>query len=453
MNLTEMLKRRAKLVKDARALIATIDDKTSDEDKSAIEKRAEAMLVEVDELQKGITREERLAGLEAQEVVATQQREERAAADAAAAAAAAAADPGGSQAGRQDGTQKLVNLGMAAGDVRKYSILRAVRAAMSGNWEPAGFEAECSRACSDVLGRAGRPNGFFVPNEVFAHRGMERRREIEHRVTLTTGGVGTGAELVGTDHLGREFIQALYPNTLAFMLGARALTGLVGNVDIPGNGAVSFAWVAEDTAPTSDDATTRSILLAPKTIAGFQSVSRRLMLQSDPSVDAMLMDDLIMGASVAIDAAVFEGTGASNDPIGVQNAAGVNEVTVVGADPTFAETIEFETAVETGNALNGGLAYVTTPAEKAVFKQTPIDAGSGIMQWAKGELNGYPVFSTNQVSGIMFGDWSQIMIAFWGAVELVVDTATKAPTGGTVLRIFQDADIGIRQPVAFARKL
>ena len=67
-------------------------------------------------------------------------------------------------------------------------------------------------------------------------------------------------------------------------------------------------------------------------------------------------------------------------------------------------------------------------------------------------VNGMRGASTTQMTAaqILFGDFSQLMIGLWGAVDLTVDTSTKAKSGGTVLRIFQDADTAVRHAGAFS---
>ena len=43
------------------------------------------------------------------------------------------------------------------------------------------------------------------------------------------------------------------------------------------------------------------------------------------------------------------------------------------------------------------------------------------------------------------------MIGFWGVIDVMPDTATNAKQGGTVLRVFQDADVGIGHAESFCK--
>jgi len=50
----------------------------------------------------------------------------------------------------------------------------------------------------------------------------------------------------------------------------------------------------------------------------------------------------------------------------------------------------------------------------------------------------------------IFSDWSQVLIALWGVVDLTIDTATKAASDGLILRVFQDVDTNARRKESFA---
>ncbi|MCS6272722.1 hypothetical protein G3489_24055 [Shewanella baltica] len=62
-----------------------------------------------------------------------------------------------------------MNLGLNDKDVRRYSLINAVRASITGNWKGAGFEREISVALADKMGKDAR--GFYVNYEVLAQLG------------------------------------------------------------------------------------------------------------------------------------------------------------------------------------------------------------------------------------------------------------------------------------------
>lgn len=337
-------------------------------------------------------------------------------------------------------------LDMEPKQVREFSILRAVRAIVASQQEGANpmkiapFEMECSRAIQDKLDRA--PRGFFVPFDV-------QEGSVWSRVLNVSDDSG----MVGTDHLAANFIDALRAKTVVISAGAQTLPGLVGNVDIPKFSAASaFGWLAEDGSSADTEPTTASVTLSPKTVSGSVPITRRLLKQSSPAIELLVRNDLTAGAAVAIDSGAIQGTGADGQPEGIVNVTGVNtEAIATPGQPTWADLVNFEIALATDNALAGSLRYILTPAVAGHCKTTAKDAGSGLFLMEGGSINGYTSEMTTQVpaNGIIFGDFSQLLLGFWGVLDINVDVATKAATGGVVLRAFQDIDVNVRHAVSF----
>ena len=71
---------------------------------------------------------------------------------------------------------------------------------------------------------------------------------------------------------------------------------------------------------------------------------------------------------------------------------------VNGAAPTWADVVELENLVATGNADVGRLAYLTSPGGRAELKTTAKDSGSGIFLWERNEVNGAPAFATTNIA-------------------------------------------------------
>ncbi len=332
----------------------------------------------------------------------------------------------------------VTNIDMSRQEVQNYSLMKALRACQSGDWKGAELELEASLAVADKLGKDAR--GFYVPYDV-------QQRD------MTTGGANTGAELVGTDHLAGSFIDALRGQTLLMQLGADVLTGLVGNVDIPAtDGDGTFYWINEGEDGTDSTIPTRTVELSPKTVAGAVPVTRRLLLQSAPSVEAMLMRQLQLGAAMAIDNAGF--VGAAKGPTGILKSTGISTVTLASAGaPTWAELVKFETEAATDDALVGNLAYVGHSNVIGHCKSTPRDAGSGLMLMEGNMVNGYNAYRKNGLAAtdLMFGNFADVAIGMWGVLDVMPDKATKAASGGLVMRVFQDVDIVIKRPQSFVK--
>lgn len=335
-------------------------------------------------------------------------------------------------------TAAPAEVGLSKKEAQEFSITRAALASLTGNWKQAGFELEVSRAVADRLGRPAR--GFFVPLEV--------------QRTMTAGSNTAGGYLVGTANRGDLFIDSLRAQSVAFQAGAQMLGGLVGNVAIPKKtSSASFYWLSEGEDTTTSDLAFGSVTLSPRTVSGGVPMTRRLLMQSSPDVEVLVRNDLVTGAALALDLAIFEGTG-SKQPLGLVNHPDINTVAVsTDSTPTWAEVVGFESAIAADNALTGSLRYVTTPAVRGAMKTTSKDSGSGIFICSDGNtVNGYPLLVSTllSTSRLLFGDFSQIVVGMWGVLDVKPDESTLAASGGLILRVFQDADVAIRHGESFA---
>jgi hypothetical protein len=163
---------------------------------------------------------------------------------------------------------------------------------------------------------------------------------------------------------------------------------------------------------------------------------------------------LLKGAALGLDAGILIGTGTKNQPRGVMNLTGINTVAIqTPGSPTFPEMVQFETAITEDNALTGKLAYVTTSGVRGKLKTTPKAANTAIMIMENGEVNGYRLEASNLLpaNSITFGNWADVLVGLWGVLDVNPDLATKAGSGGLVLRVFQDADVGIGHAESFAK--
>ena len=333
-----------------------------------------------------------------------------------------------------------LNVDLSRGEKESYSLLRAISASASGDWSKAGLEKEIS---DTIAQRSGQSNGgFYMPSDM-----AWGRRD------LTVGTNNAGGFLVGTDHDGANFIDALRAAMVTTRLGARIMSNLQGNVAIPklATGTSTY-WVAEDGAPTEGQPVFASVSLTPKNLASFVQISRNLLVQSDPSVETVIQDDITRAIAVAIDAAALAGTGSSNQPTGILATTGIGSVSFASAGaPTFAEIVAIESAISADNAMGANMAFVTTPALAGTLKTTTKDSGSGRFVSEDNAIMGYSVNPTSSMTAntILLGDFSQLMIAQFGAVEVITDR--NAQTGQLTLGLHAMVDVGVRHAESFAK--
>lgn len=205
--------------------------------------------------------------------------------------------------------------------------------------------------------------------------------------------------------------------------------------------------------------------MGPKTLQGSTSYARQLLAQASLDVEMLVRDDLAAGHGLAYDLAALHGLGSDGEPWGIYNAPDV-QAHPFGGVPTYALMVQMQGLVADANADEGSLGYLTNPLTASLLKQTPEHAtiGSGTWVWTgpigEGMVAGYRASATKQASGtlaggaeqaIIYGNWADLMIALWGAMELVVDPYSKKKQALIEVTSFQMADIGIRHGESFCK--
>lgn len=351
-------------------------------------------------------------------------------------------------------------LGLSDKEVRQFSLFRAIQAASpSGNWAQAGFEREVSDAVAKKLGTPSR--GFYIPYDVMA-RGFRHMARAERAGEVATG--GTGGNLVATNLDTASFVELLRPMTVAGRLGARMLSGLVGNVDIPKQiSGSSVYWLNEGQAPTRGKPEYAHGSLRPRTIAAETAITRRMLVQTSMDVEDMVRLDMLQSIALEVDRCVMHGTGLLGQPLGIFNTPGVQvlELGENGGVISNDAVIDLETLVASVNADIGSLAYFTSPYGRGAMKKVPIFPNANVAVWDKKEVNGYQAVASNQVRsdftkgtgtglcGLGFGDFSSVVMGDWGVLDVQIDPNTDA-AGGVIMRNFMDVDNMLRHQQAFA---
>lgn len=384
-------------------------------------------------------------------------------------------------------------IGLSEREARGFSVARYMRSLIDKDPRLAPFEHECARVVRESMDKAGyrgRGNGNYLPFEVMQQplpgvRVVDGRLMVGDRVVtdtrdLTTLSVGAGGAMVATDLLAADFITLLRNASLVRQMGARVLSGLVGNVAIPRQTAgVAPGWVAQAGAATEGDAVFAQVTLTPRTAHGIQDVTRDLLLQGTPGVEGLVRADLIEGMATALDAIALHGTGAANQPTGLAVTAGIGSVAggVNGLAPTWDHVVDLESSVANNNAASGAVGYLTNTRVRGRLKRTQkFTSTNGQEVWMPalagdpaglfGSVNGYRAGVSNNVrsnldkgtstgvcSAIFFGNWADLLIGEWGTAEILPDELTQAANRVVRMHVYQTIDIAVRRPQSFAAML
>lgn len=358
------------------------------------------------------------------------------------------------------------SIGMTPKEIAQFSIMDGIRAVCDPRnvdlQKKAGLVFEASRAFAAKIGKA--PRSFFVPPDVLFQRDI---------TGLTDA---AGGYLVATTQIATSFIELLRNRMVLRQAGATIMDGLMGDIAIPKQtGGATAYWVAENSAVTESNQTFGQLALAPKTVGAFTDLSRKLIIQSAPSAETVVRNDLSRVLAIEIDRVGLHGTGVAPQPPGIAATSGIGSVVggTNGKTITYAHVVGLETEVAIDNADVGALAYITNPKVRGKLKQVYTNATYGeIPVWQDGQgvngvgrLNGYPAYVTSQVSctltkgnqslssAVFFGNWADLVIAFWSGLDILVDPYTGSSAGTVRVVAMQDVDLGVRHAESFAAML
>lgn len=340
--------------------------------------------------------------------------------------------------------------------IKGFSFRDAARAAVEGKMEGLVKEMH-EEAENEARSNGVEITGVGIPALV---------TELNKRDMTATGGSGgnQGGNTIATEL--KDFVDILRAKLILPSLGARFITGLEGNFSImKKTGASAAQWAGENDESDESEITTGVIPMTPKRLTTFVDVSRQLLIQSSIAVEQMIREDLATGSALALQIAAINGSGSGFQPKGVLQYAGVlaHALGTNGAALTYADIVKLETLIATADADVEALAYLINPATRGKLKTTS-KAGSEAV-FVMGEdnrLNGYNTAVTTQVPGnltkgtgtnlsaLIFGNWSDLVIGQWGGLDLFANPYTKSKNGIVEMQVTSFNDIALRRENSFA---
>ncbi|WP_298575578.1 phage major capsid protein [uncultured Luteimonas sp.] len=317
---------------------------------------------------------------------------------------------------------------------QRASLIDVLRAGLEGR-SLTGASAEMH---AELERRHGAPShgGILVPLSAF-----------ERRDANTTT---TAADLVATDYRADQFIGPLRASLLVRQLGVRTLSGLRGDVVIPKYGTgVSTQWITEGESLDESGMTFAGVSLTPHHVGSLAEISRQAIQQTAPGIHDLIRDDMSYAIAAAVDAAIVAGTGTDGQPRGVMYTPGVQTAAI----PTsWSDVLDVEQQLRGANVTPTGW-YTTTAVQTALRKvlKAPT-AGSGYIA-GPATIGDLPSASSNAApaSTAILGDWSQVLVGQWGAIEIVTNPWANPAfaRGGVYVRAFSTVDVAVRHPQAF----
>ena len=351
---------------------------------------------------------------------------------------------------------------LSEGERRRFSIGAAARAILNGTFgqgRDGGLEHEVHRTvCRHYSIDPGEGRRLYVPWDQLGQRA----------VSVTTG---TGQHLVPQQHA--EFQPFLVAQT-ALGKVCRSLTGLRGQVDLPGGLALgSAAMQVEDSEVSDSEMTFRSTRLEPHEARTRATFSKRLLENSVPATDAEIEWALTSRLATLVESQCFFGDGVDEQVLGLDNISLTSADLASGAI-SYATMVNMKAQVDAAQALlPGPFSYITSYGVVAKALTTPrfgtgsgqgvIGPGAGADEWS---LDGDRVLRSHLVKttyptdaspsdlsahGIYAGVFDRVYLATFGPGMLIEwDPFTEMNKGNVVAYGTLMFDLGVPIPACIA---
>lgn len=247
-----------------------------------------------------------------------------------------------------------------------------------------------------------------------------------------------GKEIVATDKL--NILSPLMGKSILAEAGTTFLTGLVGNISIPNYTGSTCGWKGELEAADNGKGTFGSVELSPKRLTAYIDISKQFLTQDSVGAEEMLRADIVNSLVAKLEQTIFgDAAGDNTKPAGIFNGAEV-------VAPSYQGVCEAEAAV---TDYSGEKRFVMSPTAKSAFKQATISGTKSDLRLLleDGEVDGYPVSDSSNVvaGGYAFGDFSELVVAQWGGIDIVVDPYTLATKNAIRLVINAYFDAKVRR--------
>ena len=276
----------------------------------------------------------------------------------------------------------------------------------------------------------------------------------------------------------RPIIDRLFPDSVAGQMGAQMISIDSGAIEWPVvTSAVTSGWAATEggnvAGPTAYVTTDRP--MKPDHNLGVQMrVTRKALKQSGSALEAAIRRDMGGAMAQEMDKAVFLGTGADGQPLGVVSGAATYgiSVTAVDAAPEYKDFLAEIVAFMTGNAisnpgqvrslmrpelfgyLEGTLNEITQTTEyhRLAFLlagRNPTGTFPGNISVSSNGLAapaGDPL-ATSMLLTTSTGGVAPMFVGAWGAIDVIRDPYSDAQSGGLRITALATMDVTVARPV------
>lgn len=264
--------------------------------------------------------------------------------------------------------------------------------------------------------------------------------ELRSAITVTA----EGEDVVATEIY--DILEPLRAKNVLVAAGAKFITGLVGDVQVPSMSAGNVTWEGETASAKDGGQTFTAVKLSPKRLTAYVDISKQFLVQDSKSAEALIRQDIINAINSKLEATILgSAVGTTTQPAGIFN--GKTKKTIA----SFKDVCDLEAKIEDANVI-GECKYVMSNKAKAALRNMAKSAKSTELVMEGGAIDGTAVLNTSNVEeqNVVYGDFSNLAIGQWGSIDLLVDPYTKAADGQVRLVVNAFFDAKVLRDGAFA---
>lgn len=264
--------------------------------------------------------------------------------------------------------------------------------------------------------------------------------ELRTAITVTA----EGEDVVATEIY--DILEPLRAKNVLVAAGAKFITGLVGDVQVPSMSAGNVTWEGETASAKDGGQTFTAVKLSPKRLTAYVDISKQFLVQDSKSAEALIRQDIINAINSKLEATILgSAVGTTTQPAGIFN--GKSKATIA----SFKDVCDLEAKIEDANVI-GECKYVMSNKAKAALRNMAKSAKSTELVMEGGAIDGTAVLNTSNVEeqNVVYGDFSNLAIGQWGSIDLLVDPYTKAADGQVRLVVNAFFDAKVLRDGAFA---
>lgn len=321
----------------------------------------------------------------------------------------------------------------------KFDLAKAVKEAVNG--QVTGLEAEAAQEAASEARSAGIAfmGQIGIPSEFRADA-----------ASMSAGSAGTQTN-EGIFDDGKSIVGNFRPQTVAERLGATYFRNATGDIVIPvQNANLSPQELNEMADVDLTNIGMTQVRVAPQRVAAGTSFSKQLLAQTSDDLERFIMQDLNREMGIKQDKHILDVLEAGLTY--VDDSAGLYSGQGGAVLPDFAELAALMEADMRGAHVDPRTAKFLMDAESLrKFKRSAMDAGSGIFAGSEANVYGYGFETSEQITAgnLVLGNFSDLVVAEWGGLDIIVDPYTGAQTN--TVKIVANTHLGavVRRPGAF----